>query len=196
VCGSAIFQPALAGRPRVYCRQACRQRAYNRRLAAPPAPRLTRDDWWTPASVRTEVLSRWPVKLDAAASAASAIVPEYLGPDHVDPLRRDALAVSWADLASDGTVYVNPPYSSTLLRRFLERSVSTAAAGVPVVGLVPASTSSLWWAKFITAPGAVVEFITGRLRFGGPHATGGPAPFGSALVYWSGISRQARDATS
>ena len=124
------------------------------------------------------------MKLDAAATADSALVDDYFGPDHFDPARRDALLLDWTAHAGGGTVYLNPPYAVPLLRKFLAHAVETAAAGTEVVGLVPASTGTIWWRRFVTVPDAEVEFITGRLRFGGPHASGGPAPFASALVRW------------
>jgi len=80
-------------------------------------------------------------------------------------------------------VYLNCPYRPVLLR-FLAKAVETVEAGTQVVGLIPASTDTRWWQEFVTTPQAEVEFLVGRLRFGGPHATGGPATFGSALVRW------------
>lgn len=119
------------------------------------------------------------------SSTESALVPEYLGPDHVDKARRDALTVPWGAFAGDGAVWLNPPYSVPLIRDFLAKAVETALAGTKVIGLVPASTDTRWWHDFVTVPRAQAEFIVGRLRFGGPHSTGGPATFGSALITWS-----------
>lgn len=135
------------------------------------------------------MLARWPVTLDAAACSVSALVPSYLGPDHPDPARKDALAFDdWAELAGDGVVYLNPPYlPAVLLGRFLARAAATGRAGSPVVGLVPASTGTRWWWEHVVETGAAVEFLRGRLAFTGPHATPGQcAPWSSALVVWRG----------
>jgi hypothetical protein len=137
------------------------------------------------------VLEKWQVGLDAAAEVDSAIVPSYLGPDHVDPERRDALAYEdWASLAAGGVTYLNAPYLPiALLRGFLQRAVATAAAGTTVVALLPASTGAAWWWDFIIEPGATVEFLRGRLAFEGPHARpGGTAPWSSAIVEWPGAA--------
>jgi hypothetical protein len=114
-------------------------------------------------------------------------VPSYLGLDHPDEARRDALAhPHWAALAGDdGAVWLNPPYTpATLLSTFLERAAATAAAGVPVIGLVPASTGAVWWWQHVVGAGAQVEFLRGRVSFVGPHSTGTPAPWASALTTW------------
>lgn len=128
----------------------------------------------------------WNIALDAAACAQSRLVPDYLGPDHVVPARRDALTRDWHALADGGAVYLNGPYTPSLLRQFLAKAVETSTQGTDVVGLVPASTDTRWWHDYVTSSRASVEFLRGRLRFGGPHATGGPAMFGSALVVWKG----------
>jgi hypothetical protein len=146
----------------------------------------SRDSWWTPAPLRERLLAEWDITLDAAACAQSRLVADYLGPDHVVPARRDALVRDWHALAEGGAVYLNGPYTPSLLRQFLAKAVETATQGTDVVGLVPASTDTRWWHDHVTSSGADVEFLQGRLRFGGPHATGGPAMFGSALLVWRG----------
>lgn len=189
VCAAPLAQPAV-GRPRSYCSAACRQRAYDRRRRRRP-----RNDWHTPAVIRERVLADYEVTLDAAASSVSALVPDYLGPDHRDPQRRDALAFDhWADLSRNGTVWLNPPYlPSQLLSSFLGRAVATAAAGSSVLALLPASTGAGWWWRHVVEGGGEVEFLRGRLSFDGPHASaGGPAPWASALVLWRPAARGSR----
>ena len=134
------------------------------------------------------VRSQQELGMDAAASEASTAVPgNWLGPKHPEKARRDALAFgNWAALTPPGTnVWLNPPYyPPQLLRGFLERAVATAGEGVPVIALVPASTGTTWWHDLVVDVGASVEFLRGRLTFGGPHSTGGPAPWSSALVLY------------
>lgn len=183
-CSAPLTQPET-GRPRKYCSDLCRWRAWRRRDKRQPKGRPSR--WHTPTEIREQVLARWPVTLDAAAEADSALVPDYLGPDHPDPVRRDALAFDdWIAFAGEGTVYLNPPYTpAPLLRNFLTRAAATAEGGVRVVGLVPASTGSAWWWDCVVAPAAHVEFLRGRLAFEGPHSKPGmAAPWPSALVVW------------
>lgn len=126
--------------------------------------------------------------MDAAACRESRLVEAYLGPDRDDDLR-DALAdhVDWAHLAGEGGwAYVNAPYTPVAtLRAFLAKAVATADAGTPVIGLLPASVCSRWWADFVTAtPNTIVEYLPGRLQYDGPHARGGSAPWGAALAFW------------
>lgn len=183
-CADPLDATATTGRPRQYCDAACRQRAHRQRARHRREQLSNRDNWWTPEPLRQELRQRWHITLDAAASLESRVVPRYLGPDHPDPALRDALAVEWSDQAAGGVVYVNPPYRPRLLRLFLARAAATASQGTPVVALIPAATSTQWWAQHITGTGACADFLTGRLRFDGPHSTGGPAPFASALVEW------------
>ncbi len=190
-CPESIEQPST-GRPRLYCSDACRQRAQ----AARNRRRRFRSEWWTPPQVRTRMLDEWPIGLDAAACGPSALVPTYLGPDHPDPGRRDALAFAhWADLAPGGTaVWLNPPYTpAATLGQFLSRAVVTAHTGRTVVGLLPASTGTAWWWEHVIDAGAQIEFLRGRLSFGGPHAGAGrgtTAPWGSAIVVWKATHRR------
>ena len=185
VCSGPLVQPP-SGRPRQYCSQACRQRSYATR-ARKPAPR---SDWWTPPEMRERVLASWAIGLDVAASKDNRVVESYLGLDHEDPQRRDALAWDeWSSLIPEGHfAYANPPYTpANVLSAFLARAAATAAAGRGVVALVPASTGTSWWWENIIDRGASVEFLRGRLAFGGPHAGSGTAsvaPWACALVQW------------
>lgn len=138
--------------------------------------------------VRDDVLGRWNVTLDAAASSTSALVSNYLGPDHVLTERRNELAFdNWADLTDGGAAWLNPPYVPiNLLSAFLSRAVLTATSGVPVLALLPASTGAGCWWTLVMDAGAKVEFLRGRLVLTGPHAmAGSPAPWPSALVLWN-----------
>lgn len=183
-CRAAISQPTV-GRPRQYCSPACRQRAW----ASKVRPKAHRSQWYTPEPLRSQVLNRWPITLDAAADQDSHLVPNYIGLDHPEPGQRDALAFDdWTELAAGGTVWLNPPYQpSNYLSQFLERAVTTAHRGTTVVGLLPASTGTRFWWDHVIGGGAEIEFLRGRLTFQGPHADAGtPAPWASALVTWKG----------
>lgn len=170
------------GRPAVYCSQACRQSAYAKRKA-----KAYRSDWWTPEFLRERLRTEWNLGLDAAAGQVNTVVPDnWLGLDHPDPTRRDALAFDhWADLVEPGrSVYLNPPYTPMrVLRPFLERAMVTAEKGVPVVCLVKASVGTKWWEDLVQAPGVRHEFIR-RLHYDGPYAIGDPAPWPSALLFY------------
>ncbi|SEM17457.1 DNA N-6-adenine-methyltransferase (Dam) [Blastococcus sp. DSM 46786] len=147
-----------------------------------------RQAWWTPEPLRSQILTEYNVTLDAAACVQSRLVPQYLGLDHEDARYRDSLApdVDWGQLAGpSGWTYLNPPYLPIpLLSGMLAKAAASAAAGSPVIGLVPASVTTRWFTTHITDAGARVRFVRGRVKFTGPFANGGSAPWGVALVEW------------
>ncbi len=153
-----------------------------------------RGDWATPRHVMAEVTAErgCPPVLDAAASVASVFdgALSWLGPDHPDPRRRDALLYDeWARLVdpdSAAWAWLNPPYGIGL-SAWTERAVATAAAGLPLVSLLPCRTDTRWWHRDVVATDAVVRFFRGRLAF---DDGADPAPFASVLVTWESPSRQ------
>ena len=119
--------------------------------------------------------------LDAAATAEARVTPVYLGPDHVDPERRDALACAW-----DGeAVWCNPPYSRAM-GKWAAKAVAEIdrVDGPDAIGLlVFARTDTAWWST-LWARASEVYFFRRRVAFlhpltGQPVA---PAPAPSALV--------------
>ena len=59
------------------------------------------DTWTTPKEFFNKLHQEFNFTLDAAALRSSAVVPNYLGPDHEYGWRQDALTVEW-DGASGG----------------------------------------------------------------------------------------------
>lgn len=55
------------------------------------------DTWTTPRSIFDPLHKEFEFQLDAAALSSSALCPLWYGPDHQDPLKRDALTASWSD---------------------------------------------------------------------------------------------------
>lgn len=166
-----------------------RARALEAREAVAAAERRApRSEWWTPDDVRARARAavELPFGLDAAACAESTLVDEnWLGPTHVDPRRRDALAFEhWAELTPPGTtVWLNPPYAPPkLIAAFLATAARTAKVGVPVMALVPAATSTNWWHDEVFGHPTSIDFLRSRVRYAGPHSTGGTPLWGSALV--------------
>jgi len=163
-----------------------RARAAEKAAAEKAEKAAPRSEWWTPDDLRARVLAEHDFGLDAAACALSTLVPgAWLGPTHPDPERRDALGFNdWAGLVPDGqSVWLNPPYAPVrTITAFLATAARTAKAGVPVVALVPAATSTAWWWDEVQGHPTEVEFLRGRVRFTGPHSTGGTPLWGSALV--------------
>ena len=176
-CGAPLEQAAV-GRPRQYCGDACRQRAGRRRSRGPRSTRT--DDWSTPQALWDELDAKYAFGLDVAADAGSARC-DYLGPDHPDPARRDALRFdSWAPLAAGRTIWMNCPYKVPGIERWLRRALTTSRDGVTVVALLPASVGAKWWVAGVK-PFGEIDYIEGRLSFGDVP---GVAQFWSALVVY------------
>ena len=179
---------------------AWRARAWQKATTAnPDRPRGSRahipaeqtDLWNTPRdlleSLRAELGG---FHLDVAALATTTVATAYLGPDHPDPRRRDALAFQhWADLVPPGSqTFCNPPYS--LLPEFTRVAAATAERGITTVALLPVRSSARFWhARVLHQPGVEVRYLPGRLKF--VDASGrsdNAALFASAIVVFWGAA--------
>jgi phage N-6-adenine-methyltransferase len=134
------------------------------------------DTWSTPRDFFDKLHKEFNFTLDAAALRSSAVVPNYLGPDHEYGWRRDALTVEWAGASEGGAVWLNPPYGREI-GKFMRKANEEAKKGITVVCLVPARTDTKWWWDSVIMH--EVRFVKGRLKFGGQKNS---APFPSALV--------------
>lgn len=114
--------------------------------------------------------------LDAAANAENAKCSRWYGPGSY--LREDALAEMWP---IDERIWLNPPYSRGLQRKFVERAIECADYGGYVVALLPADTGTILFHELIYGRHQI-EFLRGRIKFNGV-ATG--ARFSSMLVYFA-----------
>ena len=133
------------------------------------------DTWSTPRDFFEKLHKEFNFTLDAAALRSSAVVPNYLGPDHEYGWRHDALAVEWAEASEGGAVWLNPPYGREI-GKFMRKANEEAKKGITVVCLVPSRTDTNWWWDNVIMH--EVRFVKGRLKFGGQ----GSAPFPSAVV--------------
>ena len=125
------------------------------------------DQWATPTDVFTTLSHKYgPFDVDVCAIADNAKCPRYFSPE------QNGLLQPW-----EGRCWCNPPYGRTIglwVRKAWESSLS----GATVVCLLPARTDTRWWHDYVARYGKV-EFLRGRIRFGGgKHA----APFPSAVV--------------
>jgi phage N-6-adenine-methyltransferase len=136
------------------------------------------DTWTTPLDFFKKLDREFNFTLDAAALASSTLVPDnWFGPDHPEESRRDALVNRWA---TDGTVWLNPPYGRTI-KDWVAKADSEAKAGATVVCLVPSRTDTNWW--WDSCIHHEIRFIKGRLKFGGQSNS---APFPSAVIVMKG----------
>lgn len=145
--------------------------------------------WRTPKDLFARLLEEFDIRLDVAAQAHNALCAFWLGPDHPDADRRDALRWSdWAAIARQAGneeggpawAYANPEYGAGA-GEWTSRAAETAARGVGVVALLPARTDTEYWHRDVLGRGAETRFVRGRLKFNdGPVS----APFASVLVIW------------
>lgn len=136
-----------------------------------------KDDWATPHPLFNFMNREFQFGLDAAADSRNAKCTNYLGPDHADPARRNALVIeNWFDhcemqLGRVPAIWVNPPYSRAV-GKWLAKGKEQSQFGI-VVMLVFARTDTKWF-QDIVWQSSEIRLIRSRLKFIDP-ATGKPA---------------------
>ena len=138
------------------------------RAYMPPA---ATDDWATPRDLFDKLNAVYQFDQDVAASSTNHLCDEWLGLDHPEEHKRDGLTGAWM-----GHVFCNPPYG-----RGIADWVARASQHPDlVVLLLPVRTDTRWFHDLVLSnPDADVEFIKGRLKYGGGRS---PAPFPSMIV--------------
>ena len=122
------------------------------------------DMWETPQWLFDKLNAEYNFTLDACAVPDNAKCPVYFTPD------QDGLSQDWT-----GRVWCNPPYGREIgkwVRKAFECSADV------VVMLLPARTDTRWFHDYVNR-GGHVEFLKGRLHFGGSKNA---APFPSMIV--------------
>lgn len=131
------------------------------------------DEWATPQDFFDKLNTRWVFTLDPCATKENAKCPKFY------TMADDGLTKSWAG----ETVFMNPPYSKISL--WIEKAYREGLrAGTYVVCLLPSRTDTKWFHEY--ALKGRIEFIRGRLRFGGSKNA---APFPSIIVAFGGYTR-------
>jgi site-specific DNA-methyltransferase (adenine-specific) len=141
--------------------------AYRRRRRRSVHFRSDSCEWSTPQDFFAEQDALFGFTLDVCATPANTKCERFFTRE------QDGLLQPWT-----GRVWCNPPYGAGV-GRWLERAWQAVTSGEAevVVCLVPARTDTTWWHTWATR--AEVEFLRGRLRFGGGETS---APFPSALL--------------
>lgn len=125
------------------------------------------DNWATPDDFYQKCNARFgPFTLDVCASSDNAKCSSFF------TVSDDGLSKDWGAQVC----WMNPPYGRTI-REWMRKAYESSLNGATVVCLVPARTDTQWWHAY--ALKGDVEFIKGRLKFGGHKHS---APFPSALV--------------
>lgn len=127
------------------------------------------DLWETPLDFFNKINDVYKFNLDVCANDENAKCKNYY------TIVDDGLSKEWV-----GNCWMNPPYGREI-KKWMKKAYESSLNGALVVCLVPARTDTFWWHEY--AIKGRVEFIRGRLKFGG-HVNS--APFPSALVVFGG----------
>lgn len=125
------------------------------------------DLWETPQDFFDKLNARFQFETDVCALPENAKCKRFFTPE-MDGLKQEWTGVCW----------MNPPYGRQIgkwIRKAYESARDNLAT---VVCLLPARTDTRWFHDYIL-PHAEVQFIKGRIKFGGAKEN---APFPNMLV--------------
>lgn len=125
--------------------------------------------WSTPSYLYQSVDKEFGFTLDVCASPENAKCKNYFTQE------QDGLKQKWV-----GVCWMNPPYGSGVIDKWMKKAYESSLQGVTVVCLVPASTSTRWWHNLAML--GEIRFIKGKIKFIKDGKVGNPSPFHSALV--------------
>lgn len=126
------------------------------------------DLWSTPQEFFDKYNELYKFDVDVCASKENAKCTKFYTKED------DGLSKEWA-----GKCWMNPPYGRTI-KQWMKKAYESSLNGVTVVCLVPSRTDTAWWHDY--AVKGQIEFIRGRLKFGGNKNS---APFPSAVVIFN-----------
>jgi phage N-6-adenine-methyltransferase len=134
-------------------------------------------EWYTPAEyiiAATAVMGR--IDLDPASSE---IANKTVGATLFYSVDDDGLDKYWA-----GKVWMNPPYSTELITRFVSKYVMHVSGNEISEGivLVNNATETKWFGELVKVSTAVV-FTAGRVKFLDPQGNPGAPLQGQAILY-------------
>ena len=130
------------------------------------------NEWYTPPDIlerARRVLDG--IGLDPASSDAAQV---DVRAETYYTIQEDGLAQTWK-----GRVWMNPPYSSELIGRFIEKLLDSDFE--QAITLTNNATETQWGRELLTYPGAVVCFPTTRVRFRTPSGQVG-APLQGQMI--------------
>ena len=126
-------------------------------------------EWETPQLFFDALNAEYHFDVDVCATANNAKCERYYTKE------QDGLSQQWK-----GVCWMNPPHGREI-GKWMRKAYESSLYGATVVCLVPARTDTAWWHDY--AMKGEVEFVRGRLKFGGSKAN---APFPSAIVtFWA-----------
>jgi phage N-6-adenine-methyltransferase len=132
---------------------------------------IQKDLWRTPSKIYNPLHEEFKFTLDPCCLPESALCDKYYTP------KENGLIQSW----SGEVAFCNPPYSRGNIDKWVEKFYRESREGALVVSLLPVSSSSNWWHKWVWKKASDLRFIKGRIRFVGAPFT---APFSSVLAIY------------
>ena len=123
------------------------------------------DLWATPQEFFDKYNALYGFNLDVCANQDNAKCSNFFS------IEDNGLEQEWR-----GSCWMNPPYGREIIH-WMRKAYESSLCGATVVCLVPARTDTKWWHEY--AMKGDIEFIKGRLKFGGCK---NPAPFPSMVV--------------
>ena len=126
------------------------------------------DEWSTPQDFFERYNSLYAFEVDVCANSNNAKCDSFYDKS------KDGLAQEWT-----GKCWMNPPYGREI-GKWVKKAAESKAF---VCCLLPARTDTAWWHEYVIPKAKHVEFVRGRIKFGG--AKNG-APFPSAVVIFDG----------
>lgn len=113
------------------------------------------DIWETPDDFFAIYDARFGFDVDVCALPENTKCKRFFSP------QEDGLKQKWT-----GTCWMNPPYGRQIGEWVRKAYMSARDEGATVVCLLPARTDTKWFQDYVL-PFAEIEFVRGRLKFGG-----------------------------
>ena len=135
------------------------------------------NEWYTPAEyIEAARAVMGSIDLDPASSD---IAQKIVQAKTYYTINDDGLRREW-----QGRVWLNPPYSSDLIPKFISKLVKSVEGGTvnEAIVLVNNATETTWFCRLIGVAAAVV-FPRGRVKYYTPDGTAGAPLQGQAVIY-------------
>ena len=115
-----------------------------------------KNEWKTPKSLYDKLNKEFDFEFDPCPLCYDEITPD-----------KDGLLIPWGK-----SNFINPPYSRALKEGFIKRAIAESKKGSVCVMLLPVSTSTNIFHKYILPNTTDIRFVKGRVKFEGINTKG------------------------
>lgn len=129
-------------------------------------------EYSTPQSFFDKVNKEFRFNLDPAAADWNAKCPDYF------TYKENGLARSWRNR----TVWLNPPYAESEVKKWIKKAYQSALEGATVVCLLQVRSLESKWFHDYGKYASEIRLIQGRLNFTNRQGESKRANFGSMLL--------------